>query len=105
MRVAGGQRASRRWCIAALFAVLALATAYGGDDATNGAPSTGATPASAGATSSATAFPLTLRGSGGVDVRLKRRLQHVVSLSAGHTEGLFAIGAAARLVARDRFAD
>lgn len=50
-------------------------------------------------------FPRTLLDAGGVELRLETRPERIVSLSAGATETLFAIGAADRLVAVDQFSD
>ncbi len=50
-------------------------------------------------------FPRTILDAGGTSLRLEARPERIVSISAGATETLFAIGAADRLVAVDQFSD
>jgi iron complex transport system substrate-binding protein len=50
-------------------------------------------------------FPVTIESSNGESVTLDVQPQRIVSLSAGHTESLFAIGAGGQVVAVDNFSD
>lgn len=56
-------------------------------------------------TRAAAGFPLTLQSSDGRSLTLPRPAQRIVSLSPGHTEILFAIGAGAAVAGADRFSD
>lgn len=66
---------------------------------------TTAAPAAAAPAAPTPAFPFTLRGTDGGTVQLTRPAERIVSLSAGTTETLFAIGAGHAVVAADRFSD
>jgi iron complex transport system substrate-binding protein len=50
-------------------------------------------------------FPVTIESTSGESLTLEAQPQRIVSLSAGHTESLFAIGAGAQVVAVDNFSD
>jgi len=81
-------------------ACVALAVACGDDD--SAATDAGRAVNAGGA---ATAFPVAVEDGSGTRVQLARRPERIVSLAAGHTEVLFAIGAGPQVVARDRFSD
>jgi iron complex transport system substrate-binding protein len=88
---------------ALLIAALAALLAACGESGTERA-----TPAPSAATATATetpAFPLTVRDSGGAEVRLERMPERIISLSPGATEVLYAIGAGGRIAATDRFSN
>jgi iron complex transport system substrate-binding protein len=53
----------------------------------------------------AASYPQTMQGSDGHTITLTRPPQRIVSLAAGYTEILFAIGADGQVVAVDRFSD
>lgn len=53
----------------------------------------------------AATYPQTIQGSDGHTVTLARPPQRIVSLAAGYTEILFAVGAGGQIVAVDRFSD
>lgn len=50
-------------------------------------------------------YPRTIVDAGGNSIRLDSRPERIVSISAGATETLFAVGAADRLIAVDQFSD
>ncbi len=50
-------------------------------------------------------FPFTLHGTDGSSVKLSKAPERIISLSAGSTETLFAIGAGKQVIAADRFSD
>ena len=79
----------------------------GGDTESGQATVTPAVLSSAAAATAApsSAFPFTLAGGDGTSVRLTKPAERIVSLSAGVTETLFAIGAGGSVVAADRFSD
>jgi iron complex transport system substrate-binding protein len=86
---------SRLVVAAATFLSLALITAACGTDAA--APEPPPTPAEAG-------FPVTVDAYG-VPVTIAARPERIVSLSPASTEGLFALGAGAQVVAVDEYSD
>ena len=86
---------SRLVVAAATFLSLALITAACGTDAA--APEPPPTPADAG-------FPVTVDAYG-VPVTITARPERIVSLSPASTEGLFALGAGAQVVAVDEYSD
>lgn len=103
-------RITRRLAILLLSAVLSVAPlGCGSNDAPTPA-ATEATPAvtvpAATATPVArTTYPLSLTGSDGRSITLQKAPTRMVSLSPGHTEILFAIGAGGQVVGTDRFSD
>lgn len=92
-----------------LVALVLLAACTSG----SGGASTTATPSAPSAASNSTSvstaavatFPFTFKGGDGADVTVAKAPRRIVSLSAGGTETLFAIGAGGQLVAVDRFSD
>lgn len=68
-------------------------------------PERGAAPASSQTASRTTIFPLTVTGDDGRSVTLARPPARIVSLSPGHTEILYAIGAGGLLAGVDDFSD
>ena len=71
-----------------------------------GTPSpTGATPEASPVAHGQDTFPVTITRSDGVDLVISERPERIVSLSAGGTEMLYAIGASGQLVAADIFSD
>lgn len=93
--------APRTWLprLALAFA-LVLSACSGG-----ASPAPASTPAPGSATPVAAAFPRAVTDASGTEVKLAAPARRIVSLSAGLTEVLFAIGAGDRLVATDRFSD
>ncbi len=81
----------------AMTGLLALVVAACGDGDNNDAPIT--TP------EVSDGFPVTLTGSDGQELTFTSPPQRIVSLSAGHSEILFAIGAGDQVVAVDLFSD
>jgi len=105
--------------VTVLAALLALAVACAGDSSSTArTPSAGhdASPAAASfdfdcqaaaaaAAPAAAAFPLEVSDSAGNAVTLQEPPRHIVSLSAGHTEILYAIGAGGQVTAVDNTSD
>lgn len=94
--------------LALILTLAACASGDGGtrpDSAGRAATSVATVAAAAPATATPAAFPFTLTGSDGGSVKLAKAPERIVSLSAGATEALFAIGAGPRVVAVDKFSD
>ena len=100
--------------LAAMLAVAAVACDGGGSAPTPSATEVVGTPETAvfacegvtrAAAPDAAAFPQEVTDSTGNAVKLERPPQHIVSLSAGHTEMLYAIGAGDQVTAVDNTSD
>lgn len=85
------------WLVAAVIALAVFAACQAEE-----APPAGETP---GAAERPAPFPVTVTDSNGNEVTFQTAPQRIVSLSAGHTESLFALGAAQQVVAVDKFSD
>ena len=91
----------RRSFLALALLVLACAPAPVAPTAPPPAPS--APPAAS--APAASAFPFTFKDDASHDVTFERPPQRIVSLSPGHTETLYAIGAGDKVVATDKYSD
>jgi len=99
-------RPNIRYLVAALITLAGLfAVACGGGSSTKIATVTGTSPAAAGATVAASAFPVQLGRSDGRTLTLDRAPRRIVSLSPGATEIIYALGAQDELAAVDKQSD
>ncbi|HEY8491421.1 MAG TPA: ABC transporter substrate-binding protein [Dehalococcoidia bacterium] len=89
----------RSWFRSALLLTLVLLLSLGAFVACNSGGGDEASPAGEGA------FPITVERSDGTSLTLERRPERIISLSAGGTEALFAVGAGEQVVAVDKFSD
>lgn len=85
--------------VGAILAVLVAACASGGQSVAH------VPVASTADAISASPYPLDATGTDGVTLRIAQRPDRLISLSAGYTETLFAIGAGELVVATDRFSN